>query len=68
MNELQIRTALSSAIGTIDYVHAALSRAEQGTDRATVERARGQLKTLSADLLMLRARLLTARDGCPIKD
>ena len=57
MTDLQIRSTLSSAIGNIDYTQAALSRAEHGPDRAIVTRARETLKTTSAELLMLKARL-----------
>ncbi len=52
-----IRQSLSSAVGTLDYVEALLSRAEHGPSRDTVASARSKLKAASADLLALRARL-----------
>ena len=57
MNDQTIRSTLSSAVGTIDHVIAALSRAEHGDARDLVARARGELKTTSAELLVLRAKL-----------
>jgi hypothetical protein len=61
MNDIAIRSTLTSAIGVLDYVHAALSRAEHGVDRETVARAREHLKATSSDLLLLRARLFSER-------
>jgi hypothetical protein len=61
MTDQSIRSTLTAAVGTLDYVHAALSRAEHGVDRDTVARAREHLKATSSDLLVLRARLFGER-------
>jgi hypothetical protein len=55
MNESELRSALGSAIGMIDYVVATLVRVEHGTARDIVLNAREKLKATSADLLVLRA-------------
>jgi hypothetical protein len=57
MNASQIRSTLSSAVGTLELVVAQLSRAEHGESRDVVARARVDLKTASSELLVLRAKL-----------
>jgi hypothetical protein len=57
MNPTEIRKALGSVVGTIDYIVATLAKAEHGTARDTVVNARAKLRATSADLLMLRARV-----------
>ena len=57
MNDLQIRSTLTSAVGTIDLVIAQLGRCEHGDSRDLIARTRVDLKSASAELLLLRARL-----------
>ena len=57
MTDLQIRATLSSVIGSLDLANARLSRCEHGEQRDDVSCVRVDLKTASAELLVLRARL-----------
>ncbi len=61
MNQDHARATLSQAVNRLDHLAATLATIEHGIFRDTIGRARETLKTTSAELLVLRARLRPAR-------
>jgi hypothetical protein len=57
MTDSTLRSTLTEVLGTVELAVARLSRAEHGDQRATVAGVRGDLKTVAAALLALRAKL-----------